>query len=351
MYKVEEIKISPTISIRQAMEIIDKGAMKIALVVNEEDVLIGILTDGNIRRGLLSGLTMEDSIETIYNKKPTICQINDPKEKIIQLAISRKIYQIPLIDESGRVIKLAEIDHLIQKEKIPNPVVIMAGGMGKRLLPLTENTPKPMLKVGGRPILETLISRLQQQGFTEIFISINYKGEQIKEYFGDGRLFGVNIRYIEETSRMGTAGALSIMREKPEHPVLIMNGDILTNVNFENLVDFHHKTKAEATMCIREYGLEVPYGVVKLNKHNIIAIEEKPVQQFYVNAGIYVLNESVVNSLDSGVAIDMTQIFESLVHQKRETVSFPIREFWMDIGKIEDFNRANNEYFRIFNDK
>lgn len=351
MYKVEEIKISPLISIRRAMEIIDTGAMKIALVVNDDDILIGILTDGNIRRGLLGGLTLEDSIETIYNREPTICKINDSKEKIIQTAISRKIYQIPLVDELGRVLKLAEIDHLIQKEKLPNPVVIMAGGMGKRLLPLTENTPKPMLQVGGRPLLETLISRLQQHGFSEIFIAINYKGEQIKEHFGDGHLLGVKIKYIEEKSRMGTAGALGLIEEDLKYPVLVMNGDILTNVNFENLLDFHLNAKAEATMCIREYGLEVPYGVVRLNEHNIIAIEEKPVQKFFVNAGIYVLNPEIIQSLVSGDAIDMTQIFEKLVKEKRQTVSFPIREFWMDIGKVEDFNRANNEYFRVFNDQ
>jgi len=350
MYQVDEIKISPSTLIRKALEVIDQGAMKIALVVDEEQVLIGTLSDGDIRRGLLSGLGMEDSIETIYNKKPTVCRLNDPKEKIIQTAVSRRVYQVPLVDDMGKVVKLAEIDHLIKKEKLPNQVVIMAGGMGKRLMPLTEHTPKPMLKVGGRPILETLVSRLQQQGFSEILISINYKGEQIKDYFGDGRLMGVNIRYIEETKPMGTAGALGILEEKPHHPVLVMNGDILTNVNFENLLDFHLKSEAEATMCVREYGLEVPYGVVRLNQNNIIAIEEKPVQQFYVNAGIYILNPEVIKSIDPGSAIDMTQIFEKLVQQNAVTVSFPIREFWMDIGKLEDYNRANNEYFRVFND-
>ncbi|MCK5820704.1 MAG: nucleotidyltransferase family protein [Bacteroidales bacterium] len=350
MYQVDEIKISPSTLIRKALETIDQGAMKLALVVNDDQVLIGTLSDGDIRRGLLSGLGMDDSIENIYNRKPVVCRLNDSKEKIIQTAVSRRVYQVPLLDDMGIVVKLAEIDHLIKKEKLPNPVVIMAGGMGKRLMPLTENTPKPMLKVGGRPILETLVSRLQQHGFSEIFISINYKGEQIKDYFGDGRMMGVNIRYIEEEKPMGTAGALGILDELPKHPVLVMNGDILTNVNFENLIDFHYEAEADATMCIREYGLEVPYGVVKLNQSNIIAIEEKPVQQFYVNAGIYVLNPEVIQTIEPGSAVDMTRIFEKLVQQNSVTVSFPIREFWMDIGKLEDYNRANNEYFRVFND-
>ena len=350
MYKIEEIKLTPSTSIRTALEVIDLGAMKLALVVDDTDRLIGTLSDGDIRRGLLSGLGMEDSIADIYNPKPTVCRISDPKNIIIETAVSRRVYQIPLIDEEGRVVKLAEIDHLIKKEKLPNPVVIMAGGKGQRLMPLTENTPKPMLKVGGKPILETILSRLHQQGFNEIYISINYKGQQIKDYFGDGRMIGLRITYLEETEPMGTAGALSLIEKLHQYPTLVMNGDILTNVNFENLVDFHNRAKADGTMCIREYGLEVPYGVVKLNKNNIVAIEEKPVQQFYVNAGIYVLNSSVIKKLKKESPIDMTTIFENLVKEKQNTVSFPIREFWMDIGKLEDYNRANNEFYRIFND-
>lgn len=350
MYKIEEIKLSPSTTIRKALEIIDVGAMKLALVVNEDDRLIGTLSDGDIRRGLLSGLGMEDIISDIYNKKPTVCRITDPKDIVIETAVSRRIYQIPLIDEDGRVVKLAEIDHLIKKEKLPNPVVIMAGGKGQRLMPLTENTPKPMLKVGGKPMLEIILGRLHQQGFNDIYIAINYKGDQIKEYFGDGRMIGLNITYLEETQAMGTAGALSLISKLNDFPTLVMNGDILTNVNFENLIDFHNRANSEATMCIREYGLEVPYGVVKLNKNNIVAIEEKPVQQFYVNAGIYVLNTSVIQNLTKGARIDMTTVFENLVEQKLNTLSFPIREFWMDIGKHEDYNRANNEYYRIFND-
>jgi dTDP-glucose pyrophosphorylase/CBS domain-containing protein len=350
MYKIEEIKIKPDVTIRKALQIIDEGAMRLAIVVDDQDRLIGTLSDGDIRRGLLRGLGMEDLIEGIYNQHPTVCKLNDPKDLIIQTAISKRIYQIPLIDDHGRVVKLAEIDHLIKKEKLPNPVVIMAGGEGRRLRPLTEHTPKPMLKVGGKPILETLITRLHQQGFSDFYISVNYMAEQIINYFGDGHNLGVTIKYLEETEPMGTAGALSLIQELPDLPLLVMNGDILTNVNFENLIDFHNRAKAEATMCIREYGLEVPYGVVRLNQNNIIAIEEKPVQQFFVNAGIYVLNPRVINEMNKGSKIDMTSIFENLVKEKMETVSFPIREFWMDIGKLEDYNRANNEFYRIFNE-
>lgn len=350
MYRLEEIKLTPDTSIRKALETIDLGAMKIALIVDQEDHLIGTLSDGDIRRGLLKGLEMGDSIETVYNRKPIVCKITEPKSVVIQTAVARRVYQIPLVDEEGRVVKLAEIDHLIKKEKLPNLVVIMAGGEGKRLRPLTEHTPKPMLHVGGKPILETLINRLQLQGFSDICLSVNYKREHIKKYFDDGRMMGVNIHYLEEDQPLGTAGALSLLPTVPDAPVLVMNGDILTNINFENLVQFHQSHDSEATMCIREYGLEVPYGVVHLNSRNIVSIEEKPVQQFYVNAGIYVLNPEVIRQLNHNEAVDMTRIFEQLVKEKRKTLSYPIREFWMDIGKLEDYNRANNEYYRIFNE-
>lgn len=350
MYQTEEIKLTPDTTIRRALEAIDLGAMKIALIVDNDDRLIGTLSDGDIRRGLLRGLEMGDPIETVYNRKPIVCRITDSKESIIQTAVARRVYQIPLVDDTGRVVKLAEIDHLIRKEKRPNPVVIMAGGEGRRLRPLTEHTPKPMLHVGGKPILETLINRLQLQGFSQIHLSVNYKGDQIKNYFGDGRMMGTDIRYIEEDKPMGTAGALSLLSDLPDHPVLVMNGDILTNINFENLVEFHLSHGSRATMCIREYGLEVPYGVVHLNERNIISIEEKPVQQFYVNAGIYVLDPSVIRSLNPDEPIDMTAIFEQLVKLQQPTLSYPVREFWMDIGKLEDYNRANNEYYRIFNE-
>lgn len=350
MYRLEEIKLTADTTIRKALETIDLGAMKIALIVDQEDHLIGTLSDGDIRRGLLRGLEMGDSIESVYNRKPIVCKITEPKSLIIQTAVSRRVYQIPLVDDDGRVVKLAEIDHLIKKEKLPYPVVIMAGGEGKRLRPLTEHTPKPMLNVGGKPILETLISRLQLQGFSDIYLSVNYKRDQIKKFFGDGRMLGVNIHYLEEDQPLGTAGALSLIPELDSAPVLVMNGDILTNINFESLVEFHETNGSKATMCIREYGLEVPYGVVHLNARNIVSIEEKPVQQFYVNAGIYVLNPEVIRSLEKNHPVDMTRIFEQLVANEEKTLSYPIREFWMDIGKLEDYNRANNEYYRIFNE-
>jgi dTDP-glucose pyrophosphorylase len=350
MYQISEIKITPAVTIREALRIIDTGAMKIALVMDEEGKLIGTLTDGDIRRGLLKGMEMNDPVRDIYNSHPISVRMSDPKEMIIELAISRRVYQIPVVDDEGRVIRLAEIDHLIRQEKHPNTVVLMAGGLGSRLRPLTDNTPKPMLPVGGKPILETLITRFRKQGYTKFVIALNYKGDIIRKYFGNGLTLGVDITYLEENQRMGTAGALGLLDRSPDESFFVMNADILTLVNFENLMDFHVRNGADATMCIREYGMEVPYGVVRLNKDNIVSIEEKPIQQFYINAGIYVLTPETLNLIPDGLPLDMTGLFEKAVEKGMTTLSFPIREFWMDIGKPEDYERANLDYKKLFDE-
>jgi len=350
MYQINEIKLTPSDTIREALRVIDTGAMKIALVVDEEGKLIGTLTDGDIRRGLLKGMELTDSIRDIYNNQPISVKISDPKEKIIELAIARRVYQIPVIDEEGRVIRLAEINQLIKQEKHPNTVVLMAGGLGARLRPLTDTTPKPMLPVGGKPILETVIGQFKKQGFSKFVIALNYLGYMIRNYFGNGLTLGVDISYLDENQRMGTAGALGLLERAPDESFFVMNADILTLVNFESLMEFHVRNGADATMCIREYGMEVPYGVVRLNKDNIVSIEEKPIQQFYVNAGIYVLSPDTLNLIPRGHPMDMPGLFEQAVEKGMTTLSFPIREFWMDIGKPEDYERANLDYNRLFHE-
>ena len=293
---------------------------------------------------------LNDPIGKIYNNQPVVVKISDSKEKIIELAVTRRIYQIPVVDDDGMVIRLAEIDQLIKQEKHPNTVVLMAGGLGARLRPLTNTTPKPMLPVGGKPILETVISRFRKQGFTKFVIALNYKGDMIRSYFGNGSTLGVDISYLEENQRMGTAGALGLLETAPGESFFVMNADILTLVDFESLMDFHVRNRSDATMCIREFGMEVPYGVVKLNKENIVSIEEKPIQQFYVNAGIYVLTPQILQLIPKGLPLDMTGLFEQAVERAMNTLSFPIREFWMDIGKPEDYERANLEYHTLFNE-
>ena len=294
MKSFENIRLSPQSTIKEALKIIDSGAMKIALVLDDENKLVGTVTDGDIRRGLLNGLTLDASIESIIFRNPTVCGINDSKEDILKIAVAKKIYQIPIVDNEGILVGIEEVDELLKPTEYPNKVVLMAGGLGTRLRPLTDELPKPLLQVGNKPILETIINGFAKYGFKNIVLSVSYKAEMIEEYFGDGSKFGVNIEYVHENKRMGTAGALSLMKEKLTEPFFVMNGDLLTNVNFEHMLEYHHSNHAKATMGVREYDFQVPYGVVNVHGHDILSIEEKPVHKFFVSGGIYILDTNVL---------------------------------------------------------
>ena len=348
MNQYKEILLKKTATIKEALKVIDKGAMRIAIVLDKNDTVVGTLTDGDIRRGLLNGLTLDSSIEGLYFKEPTLANVNDSKELIIQKAIRKQIYQIPIVDDAGKLIKIEELSHLLKTNAKHNRVILMAGGLGTRLHPLTQNTPKPLLKVGNKPILETIIENFAKYGFINITISVNYKAEMIKKYFDDGAKFGVNIDYIEENKRMGTAGALSLIKERPQEPFFVMNADLLTNVNFEHLLDFHLIEHSVATMCVREYDYQVPYGVIETEGSNIISIKEKPIHKFFVNAGIYVLSPQVFEYIPKDEFYDMPTLFEDIIKDKLKSISFPIHEYWLDIGRMSDFEQAQNEYGEIF---
>jgi len=348
MKNYKDILLKPTSTIKEALQIIDSGAMKIALVVDEDEKLLGTLTDGDIRRGLLNSLSLDDSIESVIFKNPTVCNIDDTKEHILEVAIERKLYQVPIVDNEGRLVGIEEMDELLKPTIKTNRVVLMVGGLGTRLRPLTEHTPKPMLKVGNKPILETIILNFKKYGFTNIILSVSYKSEIIEEYFKNGREFGVNIEYIHENKRMGTAGALSLIREKLNEPFFVMNGDLLTNINFENMMEYHLSSSAIATMGVREYDFQVPYGVVNVDGENILSIEEKPLYNFFVSGGVYVLDSKVLDFMPNNEFFDMPTLFETIIENKMKSVSFPIREYWLDIGRLEEFEKANNEYSEVF---
>jgi NDP-sugar pyrophosphorylase family protein len=348
MKNIENIKLKYNALIKEALQIIDSGALQIALVVDENDRLIGTLTDGDIRRGLLRGLDLNSSIESIIFKNCTVANISDTKESILRLALSKKLHQIPVVDHNGRVVGIQEIEELVRPKEKTNKVVIMAGGRGLRLRPLTESTPKPMLKVGNKPILQTIVEKFAEYGYVNIVMCVNYKSHIIQDYFGDGSSFGVSIEYILEEQRMGTAGALSLLREIPSEPFFVMNGDLLTNVNFEHLHNYHVAENALATMCVREYELAIPYGVVKIKDSRILSIEEKPVQRFFVIAGIYMLSPEVLDFIPKNEFYDMPTLFEKLINASKDVVSFPLREYWIDIGRMSDYERANSEYREVF---
>lgn len=348
MKNFEKVKLAIDSTIKEALQIIDSGALKIALVMDDENRLLGTLTDGDIRRGLLNGLTLDSTIEPVVNRNPIVCNINDTKETILKIALDKKIYQIPIVNLDGELIGINDVDELLKPKDLPNNVILMVGGLGTRLRPLTDDTPKPLLKVGEKPILETIINRFSSYGFNNIYLCVNYKSQAIEDYFGDGSDFGVNIKYIHEDKRMGTAGALSLIENKITEPFFVMNGDLLTNVNFENMLEYHLENQATATMGIREYDFQVPYGVVNLDNHHILSIEEKPTHKFYVSGGMYILNPDILKFIPDNTYYDMPTLFETLIESKLKTISFPIREYWLDIGQLSDFQRANDDYNGVF---
>jgi len=348
MKNIENIKLNTNSTIKEALEIIDSGAMKIALVLDSDNKLLGTISDGDIRRGLLKGLTLADSVETIIFRNPTVCSINDTKEDILKIAVEKKIYQIPIIDLNGVLVGIDEIDELLTPPEYSNKVILMVGGLGSRLRPLTDDLPKPLLEVGNKPILETIIGNFSKYGFKDIILSVNYKSQMIEDHFGDGSTFGVKIKYVHEDKRMGTAGALSLMKEALTEPFFVMNGDLLTNVNFEHMLEYHLNNQSIATMGVREYDFQVPYGVVNINDHQIISIEEKPVHKFFVSGGMYILDPSVLSYIPNDTFYDMPTLFEKLIENEQKSISFPIREYWLDIGRMSDFEQANSEYHGVF---
>ena len=348
MKNYRDILLSTTATIKEALSIIDSGAVRIALVVDKNERLIGTLTDGDIRRGLLQNLTLEDSIESIIFRNPTVCNILDNKEDILKVALDKEIYQIPIVNNEGKLVGLRGVDELLKPNQKENKVVLMVGGLGTRLRPLTDNIPKPMLKVGDKPILETIILNFKKYGFINIVLSVSYKADIIESYFGDGSILGVNIEYIHEDKRMGTAGALSLMKDKFHKPFFVMNGDLLTNINFENMMNYHLNNSAIATMGVREYDFQVPYGVVNVNGIDILSIQEKPIHNFFVSGGVYILDPKVLGFIPNNEFYDMPTLFENLIANGLKSVSFPIREYWLDIGRIEEYHKANSEYKEVF---
>ena len=348
MQNIETIKLTKKSTIKEALQIIDKGAVKFAVVVDNNSKLLGTITDGDIRRAILNGKALDDNIEDIYYKNPTVVTNKHSKEEIINICTTKKIYQIPVVDEGGYIIDIAILDELLKPKVYSNRVVLMVGGLGTRLRPLTQDTPKPMLPVGGKPILQTIVEKFVSYGFTNITMCVGYRSNIIQDYFGDGSKFGANIEYILENKRMGTAGALSLLQKKPDEPFFVMNGDLLTNVNFEHLLEFHTENRAVGTMCVREYDFQVPFGVVKLNDGRITSIEEKPVHKFFVSAGIYMLNPETIDLIPKNQYYDMPSLFEKLISMQNNVISFPLREYWLDIGRIEEYERANREYGEVF---
>ena len=346
MRNINDIIIGSNFLLKDVLRIIDKSSKQIGLVLDENKKLLGTISDGDIRRALLSNISLDDTIENVYFKKPTVANINDSKEEIINLCKIKKIHQIPIVDNDNVVVGLEVLDELIGTSVKQNKAVLMVGGLGMRLRPLTDLTPKPMLYVGGKPILQTIVEKFVSYGFVEIIMCVGYRSNVIQDFFEDGSKFGANIKYIHEEKRLGTAGALSLLtnEQKPNEPFFVMNGDLLTKANFEYLLDFHLSNHAKATMCVREYDFQVPYGVVNIEDGRIKTIVEKPTHNFFVNAGIYVLNPTCIDIIPENKFYDMPSLFGKMIEHNDKVISFPLYEYWLDIGKIEEYNKANQEH-------
>lgn len=344
MHNWESTILSLTDTIENAIHTLNKSGMQIVLVLDNLGKLRGTITDGDVRRGLLRHIGMNALVTEVMNVNPITANISDSQKYILALMKRKDILQIPILDSNKRVVALETLAQFIDGVVYENPVFLMAGGFGTRLYPLTNEKPKPLLKVGTKPILETILIQFIKAGFKNFFISTHYKSEMIREHFGDGSEWGVSIEYVHEKEPLGTAGALGLLPPgRADLPLLMMNGDLLTKVNFEHLLAFHQEQKGLATMCVREYDFQVPYGVIEICDQKIKSITEKPTHNFFVNAGIYVLEPELINKVDGISYLDMPTLIEQQLEEGAQINSFPVHEYWLDIGKMEAYERANRD--------
>ncbi|MFA6316458.1 MAG: nucleotidyltransferase family protein [Elusimicrobiota bacterium] len=337
-----QIVLPPNATLRQAMEVFTSQQVGIVLVASKDRKLKGIVVDFDLRRALLAGETMDSPLSRAMNTAPETVLFGTPDGEIAERFRAKPRAYIPVVDRGGRLVGVAtQTEYLAAPESHQNWVVIMAGGRGRRLHPLTENTPKPMMLIGDKPLLELVLERLADAGFKRFILTVNYLADRIREHFGDGSKWGVHIEYVVEPRELGTAGALGLIKKDLGGSFIVMNGDLLTKVNFRALLDFHATDGNLATLCVREYDLQVPFGVVQLQGHKLKSISEKPVKRFFVNAGICVLEPRALKLLKKGEPCDMPDLLDAL--QRRhpgEIGCFPVQEYWLDIGRMEDYQRA-----------
>jgi dTDP-glucose pyrophosphorylase len=331
-------------TIQQAIHSLEGSGMKIVLAVSPANKLIGTLTDGDIRRAFLKGYSLSSPINDVIHRNPLVTPPEIGRESVLQLMKINKIHQLPIVNHAGEVIGLHVWDYIGTPVSVENMMLIMAGGKGTRLRPFTENCPKPMLMVGGKPMLERIIERASCDGFHNFVISLNYLGHMIEDYFGDGSRFDVSIKYIKEDTPLGTAGCLSLLSEAPKLPFVVTNGDVLTDVNYNEFLNFHIRHDAIATMAVRQYELQNQFGVVKTRGVDIEAFIEKPIYRSHVNAGIYVLNPNALHHLECQQHCDMPTLFERIRLSHGRTIVYPMHEPWLDIGRPADLDAARNNF-------
>lgn len=335
-------------AVRDAVRVIEKTTKRLAVVVDNDGKLLGTITDGDVRRAILADHTLDSLVENVMNENPIVAKNNTSESYLLQLLKENGLESIPLVDSNDKFLRVVHVSDF-KKTNVAggaegfHSAVIMAGGEGRRLRPFTETVPKPMLKIGGIPLLERIVRSMVDAGVPRIYISTNYLSEQIKSYFGDGSKFGVPISYLHEEFKLGTVGALSLIRREINKPVLVVNGDVLTNSDYRNLIRYHNENEAKITACAVEYRVEIPYGVFELNGSKISSLKEKPSQRFLCNAGIYALAPEVIKLIPKNTYIDMTSLIETVINSGENVYTFPIHEYWTDIGSPADLQRACDE--------
>lgn len=339
----EKALLQPSAIIKDAIKVLSEAALRIVLIVDKNLTLLGTITDGDIRRALLKGLTLDSPISEVINRKPIVVNQGFPRKEVLRIMSENKIFQVPVVGEDLRLVDLHIWDKLSSIASRDNTIVIMAGGKGTRLLPKTENIPKPMLRLGTKPILEHIIERAKAEGFSRFVLAIHHLGEVIEEYFGDGKSLGVSISYVKEKTPLGTAGALSLIEPKPLQPIIVTNGDVLTDVKYGEILEFHNYSDGKATMAVQMREWQNPYGVVNTDGIEITSYEEKPITRTLINAGVYVINPSVLGLLTTLTPCDMPLLFELARARGMKTLAYFAHESWIDVGTHDDFNLASGK--------
>lgn len=344
MRSADLVIISPRLSIREALRVIDAGQLGLALVCGADRRLEGIVNDVDVRKGLLRGIGLEDPVERILCTHPLIGNEKMSRSEIMQLMHRTGVRQLPIVDSENRVLGVEILKDLTTIPLHEIPVIVMAGGLGQRLRPLTDSVPKPMLPLGGKPILERLVEHLRQQGFSQLFFSVNYRAEVIERHFGDGARWGMQVKYLREKEWQGTAGSIGLLDPAPYSTIVLVNGDLVTDLNFERLLEYHYGHESDVTIGSKKYQFDVPFGVLELEGDVVTEIKEKPRTSFQVSAGIYVFKARALEGLDWSGALDMPELLRRLMRRGSRVQAYPIREKWIDIGSPEDYQRALAEY-------
>lgn len=335
-------------NIKQAITKLNANGLQIVLVLDENDILLGTVTDGDIRRGLLRGLTLDEPIESVMCSNSLVVPPKMSRDFVLQLMHANRFRQLPVVDANHKVLGLHLWDEISSPAERQNLVIIMAGGLGTRLRPHTETRPKPMLPVSGKPMLEHIIERAKTEGFSRFIISIQYLGHIIEDYFGHGENLDVRIDYVKESTPLGTAGALSLLNPRPDLPFIVTNGDVLSDIKYGELLDFHTRHAAVATMAVRSHEWQHPFGVVQIQGVNIVGFEEKPIARTHINAGIYALSPEALSAMTANSHCDMPTLFQQLQTKGKCTVAFPMHEPWLDVGTPTDLNEPDlTPVFRV----